>query len=98
MVIGPILNEAFPEEGGYWRLLGVLAILDVLGTIVLMAVGALGRRQSTPVPTTVVGPAAGVLDREVLERLVAAAQERGTTPSDLVMAALDSLRAGDAAP
>ena len=95
MVIGPIVNEAFPEGGGYWRLLGVLAILDVLGTIVLMAVGALGRRQSAPAPTVAPGPAVPVLDREVLERLVAEARERCTTPSALVIDALGALPAAE---
>lgn len=86
MLIGPIVSESFPESDGYWRLFGVVAILDVLGTIVLMAMAGLGRRTapSLPVPR--------LLGAEVARRVAREAAERGTTPDALVSDALDALR------
>ncbi|MBA2953141.1 hypothetical protein GON03_02380 [Nocardioides sp. MAH-18] len=82
MVIYPIVAE--PElDDGYWRLLGVLAILDVLGTVVLMALGLFrGRQPEAAAPATLAAP--------VQARLVATARDLGTTPSQLVSDALDA--------
>ena len=41
MVVIPIAQESGFDDG-YWRTLGVVAILDVLGTVVLAATGELG--------------------------------------------------------
>lgn len=83
MIVIPILNESDPG-GGYWRALGVVAILDVLGTVVLTAVGAFGGRRST----TEAEPK--LLTTAVESRLVDAAKERGVSPSQLVADALDA--------
>jgi hypothetical protein len=82
MVIVPIL-DAEGLGDGYWRALGVVAILDVLGTVVVTALGVLRRRQG--------GPSDRELSPEVWERLLRQAQERGTTPSQLLSDALDAL-------
>ena len=81
MICVPIATEDV-MTGNYWRTFGVLAILDVLGTIVLTAMGVAGRR-SDPV-----GP---VLTPSVEARLVAVARTRGTSPSQLVSDALAAL-------
>jgi hypothetical protein len=67
----------------YWRILGVVAILDVLGTVVLTAVGAFGRRTSTEAEPR-------LLSTAVESRLLDAARERGVSPSQLVADALDA--------
>jgi hypothetical protein len=97
MVIGPILEESFPESEGYWRLLGILAILDVLGTIVLMAVGTLGRRAAPPssaMPRGAAGPCS--LDPDVQRRIGLLARQHGVSADDLVTDALDRLPAAGA--
>ena len=69
----------------YWRLFGVVAILDVLGTVVLAATGASGRR-ARPVASEpdLLSPAARA-------RLVEAAHRRGTSPGQVLDDALDAL-------
>lgn len=67
----------------YWRVLGVVAILDVLGTVVLTAVGAFGNRSSTEAEPK-------LLTTAVESRLLDAAKERGVSPSQLVADALDA--------
>ncbi|GAA4370687.1 hypothetical protein [Nocardioides caricicola] len=86
MISVPIVTESV-MTGNYWRAFGVIAILDVLGTIVLTAVGVF-RRRPGPMPS---GP---LLDPSVEARLVAAAGARHTSPSQLVDDALDALLAG----
>lgn len=81
MISVPIATESV-MSGNYWRLFGVLAILDVLGTIVLTAIGVF-RRRPDPVPS---GP---LLAPAVEARLVAAARTRHTSPSQLLDDALD---------
>lgn len=93
MAIGPILTESDPG-GDYWRIFGVLAILDVLGSVVLIALGAFGRVRDRiaegpavpgPVPSGPVG-----LTAEQQQRVTAYAAEHGTTPERVVAAALDA--------
>ncbi|HUR13451.1 MAG TPA: hypothetical protein VM097_03040 [Mycobacteriales bacterium] len=79
MITIPVVGDGDVGDG-YWRLLGVVAILDALGTVVLTAVAAFRRR-----PDSSVG-----LSAEVQQRLVDAARERGTSPSLLVSDALDA--------
>ena len=93
MLVGPIVNESFPEDDGYWRLLGVVAILDVLGTVVLIALGSLSavarsvaapdRTPTAPVPTEL------VIDRAVRERIDELARQRQVSPAQVVTEALD---------
>lgn len=90
MLIIPIITEDLDDAFGYWRTFGVLAILDVLGTIVLIALGAVGRR------TTAAAPApSGALDvgPAVTARIVQLADERGVTPEQLLTEALDRISA-----
>jgi len=67
---------------GFWRTFGVVAILDVLGTVVLAAMKAFGRDQPDD--------EAPKLSMEVKSRINAAAVERGVSPSVLINDALDA--------
>lgn len=88
MLIGPIVSESFPESDAYWRAFGVVAILDVLGTVVLMAMAAVGVRTSVARSRT---SSPGQLGDDVQRRLVELARQRGTTPDALLTEALDAL-------
>lgn len=46
MMCAAIFNTDMTESDGYWRLLGVLGILDVLGTVCLPVLARLGRKAS----------------------------------------------------
>lgn len=100
LAIGPILAEADPG-GGYWRLFGVLAILDVLGSVVLIALGGFGRARqgggrttvatSAPRPrTTLPAPLDIRLSDEQQRRVSSFALAHGTTPNRVLEAALDA--------
>lgn len=85
MVLMPILEIGDDPGGGYARLLGVLAILDVLGTVVVIATGVFRRPQVQPhvdAEPHLLTPALEVRVRE-------AARERGTSPAELIRDALD---------
>lgn len=82
MAIIPIVTKSGMSDG-YWRAFGVVAILDVLGTIVLTAVGVFRRRADEEAEPRLLTPA-------VESRLIDAAQQRGTSPSQLVSDALDA--------
>jgi hypothetical protein len=71
-----------PMSGNYWRAFGVIAILDVLGTIILTANGVFRR----PAPA----PDEPLLAPTVEARILAAAGTRHTSPSQLVSDALDA--------
>ena len=71
-----------PMTGNYWRAFGVIAILDVLGTVVLTANGFFRRPAAQPV-----GP---LLTPTIEARIVAVAGTRHTSPSQLVSDALDA--------
>jgi hypothetical protein len=86
-VVASMVSYAIIDGAGvgdtFWRVLGVVAILDVLGTVVLTARGAFDKRpddHSEP----------RVLSTAVESRLLDAARERGTSPSQLVSDALDA--------
>lgn len=79
MIIGPIIAES-GFNGAYWRLFGVVAILDVLGTIVLTAIGAIGGRDHRDAPSP---------SRALSERITALAAREGVTSDELVGRALD---------
>jgi hypothetical protein len=90
MLVRAILGEEWISDG-YWRTFGVVTILDVLGTVVLVALGAFGRavaRGAAARPGMPARPEAAV-DREVMARVRAVALERGTTPSRILSEALD---------
>jgi hypothetical protein len=90
LVVIPILTDGrIPGDIGdaYWRVFGVFAILDVLGTIVLPVVGRVTRDGVTAVTVRLEGDAAA--------SVVRTAASRGTTPSAVVAELVASL---DAAP
>lgn len=83
MICYPIITDSEPSSW-YWRILGIVAILDVLGTILVIALqkftGGAGAPQHEP-----------ALPDALQARLVEAARERGTTPSALLGELLDDL-------
>lgn len=96
----PILsNGEIPDDGGlYWRVVGVLAILDALGTIALPILGLVLRRATAPEPATplgsspVVEPASEfvelVLPPELAWRVAAAAAAAGVPRDQFVVEVL----------
>ena len=67
---------------GFWRTFGVIAILDVLGTVVLAAMKAFGHDKGADAKPRLLTPA-------MEARIAAAAKERGVSPAALVTEALD---------
>ncbi len=65
----------------YWRVFGVVAILDVLGTVVLAALAGFGRGRAEGEPA--------LMSPAVESRVIDAAASRGMTPSELISRALD---------
>ena len=82
MICNAILNG---ENLGdlYWRTFGVVAILDVLGTVVFAALGIFGRRAKAEGEPDLMTPA---LESRVLD----AARSRGVPPAQLISDALDN--------
>ena len=85
MVLMPILGMGDDPGGGYARLLGVLAILDVLGTVVVIAIQLFGRELGPRVDESEPRLLTAALEVRVRE----AARERGTSPAALIQDALD---------
>jgi len=83
MVIGPILFESGESET-YWRLFGVIAILDVLGTVTVAALSRFGTNDDNP-------DAPVSLDPAQQARVLELARRRGTTPQQVIHDALDRL-------
>lgn len=85
MIVVPIVLE--PDVGDwYWRILGIVAILDVLGTVLVIALQKFtGSTPPAPVDD------ASRLSPATASRLGEAAHRRGTTPSALVEELLDGL-------
>lgn len=77
-------------SGAFWRAFGVLAILNVLGSIVLIALGLAGRRS----PTAVVAEDDSIAPA-TLGMLRSAAAARGVSVDALVRRALDHLPPDD---
>lgn len=82
MICNAILNG---ENLGdlYWRVFGIVAILDVLGTVVYAALGLFSRRRADDGEPDLMTPA-------LESRVIDAAQSRGVSPSQLISDALDS--------
>ncbi len=81
LVVAMILAE--PEADGVYRVLGILAILDVLGTITTLALAVFGNRAAGE-------PGAPVRIPATLEAgLTAAAQHDGRSRDDVVAEALE---------
>lgn len=87
MIIGPILDQG-GDDDLYWRLFGVVAILDTLGTIVLIALSLFG---GAPARTSRTTDEPLLLSDTVASRLRDAAARRGTSPDDLLIGLLDDL-------
>ena len=87
-VIGCV--EIILEDGSWWRVMGVLGILDALGTVVTVAMGAFGRRDLNPPASSLQSAPSDQLvvpaDLSVLVR--ARAEETGQTPEQVLRAAL----------
>ena len=66
----------------YWRTFGVIAILDVLGTVVFAALGIFGRRARPDGEPDLLTPA-------LEARVIDVARTRGVSPSQLISDALD---------
>ena len=81
MICNAILNG---EDLGdlYWRTFGVVAILDVLGTVVFAALGIFGRRTQPDDEPDLMTPA-------LESRVIDAARARGVSPNQLISDALD---------
>jgi hypothetical protein len=82
-VLTPMILAGAEDAGG-WRLVGVLAILDVLGTLVTIALAKFGRAaESRRAPALVVPP-------ELEARLAARAAAVGRTPEALLVEAVEA--------
>ncbi len=93
MIIAVIVDGA-ELDGTFWRMFGVIAILDVLGTLVLGALGAFGRKESVASPAAGPPPPAAApspLSAPVQARLTDVAHRRGVHPDRIVTDALDAL-------
>jgi hypothetical protein len=82
MICNAIVNG---EDLGdlYWRTFGVVAILDVLGTVVFAALGIFSRRARADGEPDLMTPA-------LESRVIDAAQSRGVSPAQLITDALDN--------
>lgn len=90
MIIYPISTQAEPS-GWYWRILGIVAILDVLGTILVIALQKFAGTDNTR------HHGSPMLSAATEARLVEAARLRGTTPAALLDELLDDLTNGSPA-
>ena len=79
MISGVIL-EVSDFDDTFGRALGVVAILDALGTVILLAMGAFGGRRA----------GTATLSTGVEKRVQALAAERGISPDQLVNEALEA--------
>lgn len=70
-------------DGDSWRIIGTVAILDVLGTVVVIALAVFGRRPAARTPK-----ARSSLDPALLARLDVRAAESGRTREDLLQEAV----------
>ena len=86
LVSGMILGEVDAED--LWRFLGILAILDVLGTLVTIALARFGDRGASRADDRGLRVALGADQAAALERLSAAS---GRSPEQLVGDAVDHL-------
>lgn len=78
---------------GYARALGVLAILDALGSVILVALAIVARLTRPPGATANRAPLDLVPSVET--RLLTAARLRGVTPDELIGEALDALEVAE---
>lgn len=90
LILGPILEIGSDPGGGYARALGVLGILDVLGTVVVIATAVFARvRDNDPPAPSSTDVEPRLLSTALEVRVREAAKERGTSPGQLISDALD---------
>lgn len=87
MVLPFALRDGFDPGESYVRTLGVLAILDVLGTI---ALPAMTRMRATPTSAAAETDPTPGAPSTPCERLTALAKREGRTPGDVLTDALDA--------
>jgi hypothetical protein len=93
LLFPPIITEGeIPGDNGdaYWRFVGVVAILDVLGTIVIPVLGRVYRDGPRAITVRLTGEAAGVL--------AAVSAERGVSAETVVAELVASLEPPHAGP
>jgi hypothetical protein len=89
LVVAAILGWNPSDTGA--RLIGVVAILDVLGTVVTMALGVFGTADRSATGSSGDGSLSVVVPASLAARLREQAQVSGRTPEDLVVEAVESL-------
>ena len=87
LVLVPILDVG-DQGSGFARTLGVLAILDVLGTVLVSAQALFGRNRTAGPQPTDTEPR--LLSTALEVRVRDAARDRGTSPAQLISDALDA--------
>ena len=85
-VIGCV--EIVLEDGSWWRVMGVLGILDALGTVVTIAMGAFGRRDLNEDARAKEPTDQLILPADLVGLVRERAQETGQTPEQVLRAAL----------
>ncbi|QEO15118.1 hypothetical protein FLP10_12375 [Agromyces intestinalis] len=84
LILVPVLTE-WPSNLDYWRVLGIVAIIDALGTIVLPVIGALLRDRPE-----------AVVQSELERRIAGLSTATGLDRDTLLAAALDAFEAAQA--
>lgn len=82
--------EILLEDGSWWRVMGVLGILDALGTVVTVAMGAFGRRDLDEDAPAKDANHQMVVPEDLFDLIRARAEETGQTPEQVLRAALTS--------
>lgn len=91
MICSLVLRDRDPGAT-FVKLLGVVSILDVLGSVVLLALAVFGARRAT-VDRVATARGTLVLGPATASRVEAAAAEAGLGPDEVVLRALDALDA-----
>jgi hypothetical protein len=91
-LISATVLDVAPDGFGYARVLGIVAILDVLGTVVVAALGKFGKAGPGITPSHLVVPP------DLTARILSRAAASGQAPDDLLRAALEALLSTPAAP
>jgi hypothetical protein len=84
-MISYLILGSEPRDTLYFRVLGIVAILDVLGTVVVAALTRFGRGTVRPAPP----PAALAVPPALAARIVDRAERCGRRPEDLVHEAVE---------
>jgi hypothetical protein len=91
-LISAIVLDVAPDTFGYARVLGIVAILDVLGTVVVAALGKFGGPGPGATPSRLVVPP------DLTARILSRAAASGQAPDDLLRTALEAQLSTPAAP